>query len=340
MFNTNPPTQPSPDLIFSSINAFQRSALIRAAIELDIFTAIAEGKRTVQAIAGRCAAAERGVRILCDVLTCQGLLNKRGGDYELTADSATFLDRRSPAYCGSMVEFLMSADIMQMFDRLTDAVRQGGTAARDKGTVGVENSVWVKFARAMAPMMTPAAQRMSQLLLNGATPPMKVLDIAAGHGMFGISLGLANPNARIFAQDWKNVLEVAQENATRAGLGERFKTIPGSAFDVEFGGGFDLILLPNFLHHFDVPTCQSLLKKVRSNLAPGGRVAAIEFIPDEDRVGPAHSASFALVMLATTPGGDAYTYRELDDMFRAAGFGRTQLHAMPPLIQKMVVAGA
>src|SRR5204863_9150698 len=122
------------------------------------------------------------------------------------------------------------------------------------------------------------------------------------------------PNAEIVAQDWPNVLEVAQENARAAGVSDRYRTLPGSAFDVEFGSGYDLILLTNFLHHFDVPTCERLLRKVHAALGEGGRAVTLEFVPNEDRVTPPDQAAFSLNMLALTPGGDAYTFAALDSM--------------------------
>jgi hypothetical protein len=97
--------------------------------------------------------------------------------------------------------------------------------------------------------------------------------------------------------------------------------LPGSAFDVNFGGPYDAVLLTNFLHHFDVPTCVGLLKKVRSALKPGGRVAALEFVPNEDRISPPMPASFSLTMLASTASGDAYTLSELTAMYKDAGLG-------------------
>ena len=134
------------------------------------------------------------------------------------------------------------------------------------------------------------------------------------------------------------MLEVARENAERAGVAARFRTIPGSAFDVDFAGPYDLVLLPNFLHHFDPSTCQQLLKKVRAALAPGGRAVTLEFIPDDDRVGPPSAATFALTMLGTTPAGDAYTFRELESMFRNAGFARSELHELPPTPSRVVTS--
>src|SRR5678816_4180322 len=92
--------QPSPQLFFQTINAHQRTEALKAAIELEVFTAIGEGNTTAADIAKRCQTAERGMRILCDYLTIMEMLTKQGDNYALTLDSATFLDKRSPAYLG------------------------------------------------------------------------------------------------------------------------------------------------------------------------------------------------------------------------------------------------
>ena len=166
----------------------------------------------------------------------------------------------------------------------------------------------------------------------------RVLDIAAGHGVYGITIARQNPNARIVALDWENVLKVARENAQAAGVADRFSTIAGSAFDVDFDGAYDLVLLPNFLHHFDPPTCEKLLRKVRAALRPGGRAVAVEFVPNDDRVSPPMPANFSLVMLATTPAGDAYTFREYAEMFRHAGFTHCENVPLAPTFHTAVIA--
>ena len=328
--------QPSPELFFRTVNAYQQPAAIRAAVELDLFTAIAEGARTAPALAARCQASERGVRILCDYLVVLGFLTKDAGGYGLTQDSAVFLDRRSPAYMGGTLEFLLSPMLTGGFEDLASVVRNGTTAMPEGGTVAPENPVWVKFARAMVPMMAMPAQAMAQALAG--TGRLRVLDIAAGHGMFGIAFARQNPEAEVTAVDWPNVLEVAKENARAAGVAERYHTLEGSAFDVDFGAGYDLVLLTNFLHHFDPPTCESFLRKVHAALADGGRAATLEFVPDEDRVSPPVPATFAMMMLGSTPGGDAYTFPEFERMFRAAGFSRSELRELPATPEQLIVS--
>ena len=129
-----------------------------------------------------------------------------------------------------------------------------------------------------------------------------------------------NPQAEIVAVDWPRVLTVATENATAMGVAARHRTVEGDAFTVEWGGGYDVALITNFLHHFDTSTCTTFLRKVHASLNEGGRVAILEFVPNEDRVSPPIPAAFAMLMLAGTESGDAYTMPELTGMLAAAGF--------------------
>jgi ubiquinone/menaquinone biosynthesis C-methylase UbiE len=165
----------------------------------------------------------------------------------------------------------------------------------------------------------------------------KVLDIAAGHGMYGIALARHNPNAEVVAVDWKNVLAVARENAEKAGVSGRHRSIEGSAFEVDFGDEYDIVLITNFLHHFNAETNESFLRKVHRALKPGGRAVTVEFVPNEDRLTPKIPAEFSLLMLANTPEGDAYTFSELERMYRNAGFRSIQLHEIPPSPQRVAI---
>jgi len=336
--STSTAQQPSPQLFFQTINAHQRTEALKAGIELEVFTAIGEGNTTSVEIAKRCQTSERGMRILCDYLTIMEMLTKEDNHYALTLDSATFLDKRSPAYLGTAIEFLAAPELTEGSKHITEAVRKGGTAIDNEGTIKPDNPIWVKFARGMAPMMMLPSQLMAKLADPNADRKLKILDIAAGHGLFGIAFAKNNPQAEITALDWKAVLEVAKENAQKAGVADRYHTKEGSAFDVEFGNGYDLVLLTNFLHHFDPPTCETLLRKVHAALADGGRAVTLEFVPNEDRVTPPDAAGFSMMMLSGTPSGDAYTFSELERMFANAGFSRSTNYPLPPSIQNVVIS--
>ena len=147
-----------------------------------------------------------------------------------------------------------------------------------------------------------------------------MLDISASHGAFGIAFAQKNPRAHLVALDWEAVLAITEENARAAGLGDRFSKIVGDAFTVDLGADYDVVLVPNFLHHFNTADCTRFLRRIHAALRPGGRVVIVEFVPNDDRITPPPAASFSLVMLGTTPEGDAYTFDEYRRMLADAGF--------------------
>jgi hypothetical protein len=116
---------PGPAHFFETMHAYQRTAALKTAIELDLFTAIASGFKTVSQLAQRCESSERGIRALADFLVVLGFIEKNGEEYCLTADSGIFLDQRSPAYLGTAVRFMASPAIMDGFKDLTAVVRSG-----------------------------------------------------------------------------------------------------------------------------------------------------------------------------------------------------------------------
>jgi tRNA A58 N-methylase Trm61 len=325
---------PDPGIVLDALCAFQLTEALKGAIELDVFSHIAAGAVTAAAIAERAGASERGVRVLCDYLTIRGFLGKEGDRYMCSPTAAAFLDKRSPAYIGSIANFLAHDRIVKTYRNLAGAVRNGGTIATS--TVSPNDPVWVEFARSMAPFLGIVAGLLAPIV---ATPgkPQKVLDVAAGHGLFGLRVAQANPSATVYGTDWADVLKVAVENASALGVADRYRTIPGSAFDVELGTGYDLVLVPNFLHHFDAPTNTSLLSKLRRAMTPGSTIAIVEFVPNEDRVSPPIAASFSLQMLGATEGGEAYTFSDLDAMLAAAGFSNRRSQPLHPTPQTLVL---
>src|SRR4030081_3185789 len=156
--------------------------------------------------------------------------------------------------------------------------------------------------------------------------------------MYGITVARKNPKAEIVALDWPAVLQVAQENAQKFGVADRYSVRAGSAFEVEMGSGYDCVLLTNIFHHFDAPTCEKLMRRVHAALKPGGKAITLEFVPNEDRVSPPMAAAFSLIMLAGTDAGDAYTFSQYEKMFRNAGFAKTTQHAVPDSPQQLLLS--
>ncbi len=305
---------------------------------MDIFTAIADGANTATLLAAKTGAAERGVRILCDYLTIHEFLVKNNGRYALSQESAIFLNRHSPAYMGTLADFLASAAPKRNFDALTESVRKGGTSVAQGDNTKPNDELWVTFARTMAPLTTVSAGFIADLAHAKEGKPCKVLDIAAGHGMFGITIAKQNPNAHITAADWAPVLAVAKENAVAAGVADRVAFRPGSAFEADLGEGYDIVLLTKIFHHFDMPTCEKLMRRVHEALRPGGKAITLEFVPNEDGVTPPTAAAFSLIMLAGTDLGDAYTFSQYEKMFANAGFVKTTQHSIPDSPQQLLLS--
>jgi 2-polyprenyl-3-methyl-5-hydroxy-6-metoxy-1,4-benzoquinol methylase len=331
-------SKPNPALIFDTLISYQHVFALKAAIELELFTAIAEGANDAASLAKRVNAAERGVRILADGMTVQGFLRKENGTYSLTPDSALFLDKRSPAYMGGMADFIVSEENVRNFSQFTDCVRKGGTVSNIGDNSKPVDHRWVTFAKAMGSMAAPMAGVLSQMVTANPSPGIKVLDIAAGHGMYGITVAKNNPGVHVTALDWPAVLEVAKENAQRFGVADRYSIRPGSAFDADLGSGYDYVFITNFLHHFDVATNEKLLRRFYAALKPGGKAITVDFVPNEDRVTPPMAAAFSMVMLINTDAGEAFTFADYETMHRNAGFKNTVLQSPPDVPQRLVIA--
>src|SRR5438094_773659 len=156
------------------------------------------GRETVCArgsVSGLCSVGNQpgpsGTRILCDFLVVHGLLTKHANRYALTPDSAVFLDKHSKAYVGGALRFLLLPSAVEGYKHLTEAVRKGGTA-RDEHSLTPEHPMWVEFARGMAPLMAMPAELLAKLLRADEGAKWKVLSLAAGHGLYEVTLARHN----------------------------------------------------------------------------------------------------------------------------------------------------
>jgi hypothetical protein len=311
---------PSSARVGMCLAVFQVSAALKAAIELDLFVAVAEGNVTVEALASRCQAAARGVRILADYLVMNGFLTKHGDSYDLAAETRYYLDRRSPHYLGAQVAFQQGPYVWGQFGQLSECVRRGG-ARSGANALDPNHEIWATFARVMVKPMESVAQTAipvvrSVLRKQGA---MRILDVAASHGMFGITFAKEDPTCQVVALDWPEILEVTREHVAANGLTDRFTFVSGSVLEADIGDGYDVVLIPNLLHYLDRATNVAVLKKVRAAMKAGGVVAIVEYAPNDDRISPQYAA-FALFVLAISPTGDAYTVKEIWSMCAEAGF--------------------
>jgi 2-polyprenyl-3-methyl-5-hydroxy-6-metoxy-1,4-benzoquinol methylase len=225
-----------------------------------------------------------------------GFLGKSGSLWRQEPVASAFIDKTSPTSMASIGRFLAGPEFLRLFlEDPAGCIRRGG--AEGLANKAPEEPIWVTFAESMTPVTVAAAKATAAHIAAWAAPPRRVLDVAAGAGMFGICVAQACPEASIVAVDWRDVVAVAGRNAERASVGERYRTLAGDAFGVDWGGGYDLVLLAHILHHFDHASCVALLRRVRDSLAPGGRATIIEFVPNADRITLPIPASFAFMMV-------------------------------------------
>ncbi len=330
---------PALSRLTDNVYAFQRTAALRAAVALDVFTAIGKGHDTSKALAEHCSTAERGMQILCDFLVALGLLEAREGCYVAAPDAAAYLDRRSHAYVGGALDFAVSdTQLKAMLSDPVAVVRNGTTTLGEADHLVAPDHVdWTTYARAVAPLMARSAVFLSNLITSLGGPIHRILDVAAGSGQNGIALARRLVDAEVTAVDWPGVLKVAAENARTAGIGERWNARSGNALETAFAGPYDVILVVRFLHLLAPQDREVLLRRAHAALVPGGRLVGLQIMLNDDHVSPPFAAAMNFNLLATTPSGQVPTAGELETPLRAIGFDRLEWHDLPGSDERIVI---
>jgi 2-polyprenyl-3-methyl-5-hydroxy-6-metoxy-1,4-benzoquinol methylase len=308
-----------PEALMQLMQGVQVSGIFKAAIDLGVYSKIAEGAATAPAIAKAVDCPERSTRILLDAMATLGLVTKSGTSYALTPVTEQFLVRGKPTYMGDLTQIFGSAMLWPATQKLAEAVKNDGTTLPEHAETP-RHSFWETFARSTAALAGPAASALDGLLGKWfeGKDKVRVLDVAAGSGLYGFTLA-SRPNVHLTALDWPNVLVETKEWAKRVHVDPgRVRYIEGNLFEVDFQGPYDLILMSHVYHHFDAATCASLTKKAAGALAPGGRLAVQDFLYDADLKNPM-GALFAVTMLMWSRKGETYSADDFTKWFKAAG---------------------
>jgi SAM-dependent methyltransferase len=302
----------TPDLIFQALLGYRLAAVLRAAVELDYFGAIAEGKRSAKAVAAARGGTERSARMLLDALasSAPGLLRKSGSGYALAPVARKYLVKGSPAYLGDLMPLYGHRHMWDAFYDLPEAVR-AGTCVTASNAHSKNQEFWETFAEATFRDAVPKARKMIDLL---GRPPkgLAVLDLACGSGAYGATFAGAGADVTLF--DQANVLK-----RTRKLVRSNVRYAAGDLFKTPFGGPYDVILASHVFHHFDARACQVLARKIAKALKPGGRLVIQEFVADEGRSKKPQPLMFAVTMLVWTKAGDAYRVSDYRGWLRTAG---------------------
>ena len=324
---TTSPTQNSgqvlnPEPLMQMSFSHAPSRILSAGVQFAVFSHLAAGQKSVAEIAAAAGASERGMRMLLDALVGFQLLEKRGDKYELTPMSAEFLVRESPNYVGAMME---SDEMWNSWTNLTEVIRTGAPVRRVESQETAEKFFSVLVRTLHVTNRLPAQNTAAALGAGITHKALKVLDVACGSGIWGISIAEADKEAHITAQDFPGLFEVTREYAKLHGVEDRYEYLPGDLKEVGFGENrFDVALLGNIVHSEGEQSSRELFGKIHRALKPGGRIAIIDMIPNDERTGPPFALIFAINMLVNTEVGDTYTLAEYTAWLSQAGFAKVE----------------
>lgn len=310
---------PSARRILDIASGYEPALILEAAVRLGVFDVLDDRPMPVEAVVERTQTSLRGMRILLNALVALHLLDRYGDLYALTDESAAYLVSSSPRYQGHMCKHV-SRHLLPRWMRLTEAV-QTGRPVRAVNEPDDGGPYFRTFVEDIFPMSYDAARDLArELRVAEASAPVRVLDLAAGSGVWGVALAEASPHVTVTAIDWPAVLPVTRKVAQRHGVAERVRFVEGNLLDADFGCGNHIATLGHIIHSEGEARSRQLLRKTFDALVAGGTIVIAEFIANEDRTGPPDAMIFAVTMLVGTDAGDTFTFGEMSEWLRAAGF--------------------
>jgi SAM-dependent methyltransferase len=318
----------TPERIMQFSWGYVPTLVLETAIRHRVFDVLDGGAKTLAETAAATGASERGLRAVMNVLVGLGFLAKNSDKYSLTPESELFLVSTKPSFQGGVLKHA-SQHLIPRFLHLNDVVANGKpTMAANQEGDGSE--FFQGFVMDIFPLSYPPATVLGKHLgLAARGGAVKVLDLAAGSGVWGIALAQGAENVTVTAVDWSGVLPVTQKSAARFGLTPRFEFLAGDLNTADFGSGYDVATLGHILHSEGETKSRALLHKTFAALKSGGTIAIAEFLVNADRTGPVGSLMFAANMLVNSDEGDTFSFEEISAWLKEAGFVDARLLDAP-----------
>lgn len=318
----------SPRPLMRILGDFANSQILDASIEYDFFTLIDKGFQTADEVAREAGTNPRATRIVLDSLIASALVEKKDGRYNLLPISETFLVKGKPAYMGDFRHVALA--LWDGMANLKESLKTGKPLSRMD--TGDELVVWEKLVVGIIPIAEPVAKALCDILRIGTDRKgLRVLDIAGGSSIFGMTILGRDPSAQVTQLDWPNVNAVAMKLNRARGLEGRIRFIDGehrsAALEMDY---YDLVLASNFCRFESPKGNQALFRKAYEALKPGGKLVVNDFLPNEERTGPTFALRFSVYTLTHTPEGECWTQSQYEDWLRLAGFASIESHADIP----------
>jgi ubiquinone/menaquinone biosynthesis C-methylase UbiE len=324
MSETNKAQDLSPRPLMRILGDFANSQILDASIEYDFFTFIYRGYQTAEEVAQQAGTDTRATRIVLDSLPALGLIEKRAGKYFLTPAAEVFLVKGKPTYVGDFRHVALA--LWDGMANLKQSLKTGKPLSRLD--TGAELQVWEKLVLGIIVIAEPAAKALCDLLkIGGERKGIKVLDIAGGSSIFGMTILARDPSAQITQLDWPNVNAVAKKLNRERGLDGKIRFIDGEHHSAEIETRhYDLVLASNFCRFESPAGNQKLFAKAYSALKSGGIFVVNDFVPNEERTEPTFALRFSVYTLTHTPEGECWTLSQYSSWLKKAGFGAIETY--------------
>jgi ubiquinone/menaquinone biosynthesis C-methylase UbiE len=318
------PEELSPRPLMRILGDFGNSQILDASLEYDFFTLVHQGFHTADEVAREAGTDPRATRIVLDALLALGLMDKKDGRYLLPSISEVFLVRGEPAYVGEFRHVALA--LWDGMAHLKESLKTGKPLSRLD--TGDELQVWEKLVIGIIPIAEPAAKALCDILRIGVERKgLRVLDIAGGSSIFGMTILGRDPTAQVTQLDWPNVNAVAKKLNRERGLGGKIRFIDGEHKSAAIETNhYDLVLASNFCRFESPKRNQELFQKAYGGLRPGGKFVVNDFLPNEERTGPTFALRFSVYTLTHTPEGECWTLSQYSDWLTAAGFTSVEAH--------------
>lgn len=307
------------DDFMATARGFMKSRIIITAAELDLFTKIDDSCDSAEKIAAKTGWNQRALERVMDCLVTFGLLKKEGRAYSLTEESGCYSSKRPSS---ALPMLLHMKRLWETWSGLTDVVKLG-PASESKPPVPMDMDNRRAFIGAMHAIGKNLSEEIAASLdLSGYR---RLLDIGGGSGTYTIAFLKREPRLRAVIFDLADVIPMAKERITSEGLRERAELQAGDFYSDELPKGCDLALLSAIIHQSSYRQNVELFGKIYRALDPGGTLLIRDHIMNGERTVPPQGAIFAINMLVNTRGGDTYTFEEVEQGLKEAGFTAVRL---------------
>jgi predicted O-methyltransferase YrrM len=305
----------SSEELFRLSQNFMESRILLSGAELNLFSILSPAPLSAQEVASQIGADLRALTVLLDALSAMGLLVKQRGTYQCANPVSPFLSEDGPNTVLPMV--LHAAHLWHRWSGLTDAVRST-IVSKDAAKSFRSTEDLRAFIGAMDVIAAPRALEIVAAVNPGSSKTL--LDVGGASGTYTIAFLQAVPEMKATLFDKPEVVEMARERLSKAGVLNRVTLIPGDFYQDEFPYGHDLAFVSAIIHQNSLEQNLDLFNKVFRSLNRGGRIIIRDHVMEPDRIHPRDGAIFAVNMLLGTPGGSTYKYEEIKTGLSQAGF--------------------